>query len=65
MGRPPQFLLLLVDDESVGRMAMTAGVEEACREFVDAASLNDALDVRRYTHLRPEALHDIAANRAA
>lgn len=45
MGRPPQFLVLLVDNESVVRMATTAGVEEAGREFVDATSLDDALDV--------------------
>jgi len=45
MVRPTQFLVLLVDDESVVRMATTAGVEEAGREFVDAASLDDALDV--------------------
>lgn len=56
MGRPPQFLVLLFDDESVVRMATTAGVEEAGREFVDAASLDDALDV---PHRRPD-IGDVA-----
>lgn len=45
MGRPPQFLVLLVDDEPVVRMVTTAGAEEAGCEFVGAASVDDALDV--------------------
>lgn len=45
MGRPPQFLVLLVDDEPVVRMAITAGVDEAGCTFVDATSVDDALEV--------------------
>lgn len=46
MGRPPQFLVLLVDDEPVVRMAITAGIDVAGCTFVDAASVDDALEVR-------------------